>query len=426
MDPQLATISSIQDVKAAYASLEIEDFDTTCLQQELILQAGRELNLVSKNTTREVEAQIEQAKSNISVFRDIITSLSSVDSGMDDIRVAIQKVVKGSAECRAEFNSVSERMDFLETQFSTIHKLLRQVNSIADQTSMLAFNATIVASKAGERGRTFSVVASEVNELSKTTKATNQQIQETMESIGGAIEQLGSSVQRSRKTLEQSEAAIADSDRGLKSVRSASENFRQQVQSSMQGFLQLEESSEVVRNELRELHTIGDTFKYLIDLIMRDANQAGIDPLERLLPLVKVSDFNDPSRFTASEEEYVLNENDVLISATDPRGIITFANNKFYEIAQYEPGSLVGQPHNCIRHVDMPKSAFADLWAVIASGKLWQGYVKNIGAKGRVYWVKANVFPCYRNGEIVGYISIRTKPSREKIEAASGAYRLVP
>jgi hypothetical protein len=79
-----------------------------------------------------------------------------------------------------------------------------------------------------------------------------------------------------------------------------------------------------------------------------------------------------------------------------------------------------------IRHPDMPRSAFADLWAVIKSGKLWQGYVANRSKTGRIYWVKANVFPCYERGQIVGYISIRTKPDPTAVRKAIEAYRLVP
>jgi len=79
-----------------------------------------------------------------------------------------------------------------------------------------------------------------------------------------------------------------------------------------------------------------------------------------------------------------------------------------------------------IRHPDMPKTAFADLWAVIQAGKTWQGYVKNRSQHGRGYWVKANVFPCFENGKIVGYISIRTKPNRARINQAIEAYRRVP
>jgi PAS domain S-box-containing protein len=132
------------------------------------------------------------------------------------------------------------------------------------------------------------------------------------------------------------------------------------------------------------------------------------------------------SRFKASEPEYLLTEDDILISATDAKGIITFADNRFYEIAEYQPGESVGRPHNIIRHPDMPKTAFADRWAVIQAGKTWQGYVKNRAKNGHSYWVKANDFPCFENGKIVGYISIRTKPDRARINQAIDAYRRVP
>ena len=135
--------------------------------------------------------------------------------------------------------------------------------------------------------------------------------------------------------------------------------------------------------------------------------------------------FVDKNRFTAKEQEYTLTDKDILISSTDTRGVITFANQKFYEIAQYPMGALMGKPHNIIRHPDMPKTAFADLWNVIKSGKLWQGYVCNIGYHGRIYWVKATAFPCYSNGQIVGYLSVREKAEPEMIEKAKAAYRLV-
>ena len=74
----------------------------------------------------------------------------------------------------------------------------------------------------------------------------------------------------------------------------------------------------------------------------------------------------------------------------------------------------------------MPKTAFAELWAVIKAGEMWQGYVANRAKSGRRYWVKASVFPCFEKGRIIGYISIRTKPESDMIEKAIEAYRMVP
>ena len=200
-----------------------------------------------------------------------------------------------------------------------------------------------------------------------------------------------------------------------------------QLQGTLAYFSQLDRSSEQVENEIQEMKTIGNTFSCLVKMLAIEGKMdLGIDPLERLLPIVKQSTFQDPDRFTAHEQEYVLTQDDILISATDTRGIITFANNTFYKIAQYSPQEMIGQPHNIIRHPDMPKTAFADLWAIIQKGQIWQGYVKNRSKEGRIYWVLATVFPCYENGQIVGYLSIRSKPDPAKIEQAIQAYRLVP
>ncbi|MBP7843216.1 MAG: PAS domain-containing protein [Proteobacteria bacterium] len=188
----------------------------------------------------------------------------------------------------------------------------------------------------------------------------------------------------------------------------------------------MDENSYVLENDISELSTISKTFSYLVEIIKSQGllNES-LDPLQRLGPVVETSAFKALERFTKVEEEYELTEEDILISATDTKGVITFANSVFYRIAQYENGTLMGKPHNIIRHPDMPKTAFVDLWNLIKAGKLWQGYVLNRGKLGRVYWVKATVFPCFEKGQCVGYLSIRSKPSRQAIETAKKAYRLV-
>jgi len=129
-----------------------------------------------------------------------------------------------------------------------------------------------------------------------------------------------------------------------------------------------------------------------------------------------------PERIHAPE----LRRNDIIISSTDLSGRITFANNVFYRFAEYEMGELVGKPHNIIRHPDMPKAAFKQLWETLQQDQIWQGYVKNRSRNGKVYWVKATVFPCFKAGEKFGYISVRSKPEREDIDRAIRIYRKLP
>ncbi|WGG53044.1 PAS domain-containing methyl-accepting chemotaxis protein [Rugamonas sp. DEMB1] len=124
-----------------------------------------------------------------------------------------------------------------------------------------------------------------------------------------------------------------------------------------------------------------------------------------------------------SNHEYVLGDGQTIVSTTDLQGNITYANPYFIEVSGYAEEELIGAPQNILRHPDMPKEAFADLWATIKSGLPWTGLVKNRCKNGDFYWVMANVTPTMEHGRPVGYMSVRTKPSREQVAAADQLYR---
>lgn len=111
-----------------------------------------------------------------------------------------------------------------------------------------------------------------------------------------------------------------------------------------------------------------------------------------------------------------------LITTTDLRGKITAANEEFAEVAGYTVDELVGQPHNLIRHPDMPPGAFENLWQTIKSGESWRGMVKNRCKNGDHYWVDAFVTPIRKNGEIVEFQSVRTRPRPDQIARAEKLY----
>jgi aerotaxis receptor len=112
----------------------------------------------------------------------------------------------------------------------------------------------------------------------------------------------------------------------------------------------------------------------------------------------------------------------LIVSTTDTNGVITHVNKSFVEMSGYTEEELLNVPHSILRHPDMPPAAFKDLWDTISSGKKWQGYVKNLRKDGGYYWVKATVIPNNRNGLVVGYTSVRRKPSRTKVEECSKLY----
>lgn len=112
----------------------------------------------------------------------------------------------------------------------------------------------------------------------------------------------------------------------------------------------------------------------------------------------------------------------LIVSRTDLHGVLTHVNDAFVEISGYTEDELIGKPQHILRHPDMPKAAYADLWQTVKAGKKWHGYVKNLCKDGSHYWVYATVVPNVRRGQTVGYTSVRRKPSRLKIEEAIKTY----
>ncbi|MBA4257219.1 MAG: chemotaxis protein [Polaromonas sp.] len=114
-----------------------------------------------------------------------------------------------------------------------------------------------------------------------------------------------------------------------------------------------------------------------------------------------------------------------LISVTDLKGRITYANPVFVSMSGYLPEELIGQAHSIVRHPDMPAEAFRDLWATIEQGLPWTGVVKNRRKNGDHYWVRANATPMRDGDTTVGYLSVRTAATEAEIQAASGLYALM-
>ncbi len=126
---------------------------------------------------------------------------------------------------------------------------------------------------------------------------------------------------------------------------------------------------------------------------------------------------------TATGKERLLNEGEFIVSRTDSRGKITYVNREFVAISGFSEAELIGRPHNLVRHPDMPKAAFQDLWDTVRAGRPWTGIVKNLCKNGDYYWVLANISPIHEDGRIVGFISVRTKPRAADVRAAEQVYR---
>ncbi|WP_017925455.1 PAS domain-containing methyl-accepting chemotaxis protein [Thioalkalivibrio sp. HL-Eb18] len=126
---------------------------------------------------------------------------------------------------------------------------------------------------------------------------------------------------------------------------------------------------------------------------------------------------------SGNEVDYPASAN--ILSTTNLKGAITYVNPEFIDISGFAEDELIGRNHNVIRHPDMPPAAFADLWQTVQAGQSWMGMVKNRCKNGDHYWVSAYVTPVVRDGEVVEYQSVRTKPDRTLVERAEQTYAAV-
>ncbi len=130
------------------------------------------------------------------------------------------------------------------------------------------------------------------------------------------------------------------------------------------------------------------------------------------------------SNLPVTQNEIQLTDLTMIVSKTNLKGQITYVNKDFLDISGFTEAELINEPHNIVRHPDMPVEAFADLWATLKAGRPWVGIVKNRCKNGDYYWVHAHATPILENDQVTGYMSVRTMASREQIAASEAAYRL--
>ena len=141
-------------------------------------------------------------------------------------------------------------------------------------------------------------------------------------------------------------------------------------------------------------------------------------------PLIIVNTITGKQIFKSNPvDEEVLFDGGVMITETDPKGIIIYANRKFREMTGFSKEELIGSPHSINRHPDMPKGAFRGMWKTIAAKKTWYGYVKNMRKDGKFYWVLVYITPKFDlNDKIIGYIAGRKIASKAAIKEAEELY----
>jgi len=120
-----------------------------------------------------------------------------------------------------------------------------------------------------------------------------------------------------------------------------------------------------------------------------------------------------------NNNEILLDEKSMLVSETDSKGVIVYADESFVKYSEYSLDELIGKNHNIIRHSDMPRAAFKELWSTVKSGNVWQGFMKNRTKSGKFYWVYATIFPFGKDH----YLSVRKMATKEEIAKYETLYQ---
>lgn len=129
-------------------------------------------------------------------------------------------------------------------------------------------------------------------------------------------------------------------------------------------------------------------------------------------------------KITPNNNRRDLGENDFIVSKTDTKGRITYANRTFMDIVGFSEDDLLGVQHNIIRHPDIPRGVFRFMWDTLKGGDEFSGFVKNLCADGGYYWVFANITPDYdKNGKLYGYYSVRRKPPQSALDVLIPVYK---
>ena len=134
-------------------------------------------------------------------------------------------------------------------------------------------------------------------------------------------------------------------------------------------------------------------------------------------------EYNKKIKEITMSSEIKLDSNTMIVSETDSKGNILYANNDFCAISGFTKEELIGRPHSMVRHNDMPKAAFKDLWNTVQNNKTWNGIVKNLTKNGNFYWVNATAYPVTKKNGEKRFISVRIKPTQEEIINAENLYK---
>lgn len=368
-------------------------------------------------------------------IQQIVTSINHLQKNSREVAEEVKDTLRLSKTSRnvtgqtmGMMEEASSKMGALDESLNEVTKGLAIIEDISSEINLLSLNASIEAARAGEFGKGFSVVANEVKSLASKTKGVSEGINKIILSTQESADNLARSFEQVKEKLQDSQESATAIQKNMDIVNANTNDLYEELKVSGSSLLKMSEASMEVESKLQDFQFIKTTLSSLLEMEERGLGKDRADTCASMSIFASLAELSTTHRSVSvdSAKEIPLSDSDVLISQTDRRGIIQYANESFVEASGFSIEELMGKPHNLVRNSFMPKSAFAHMWQTIKKGEIWQGIVVNRSKDGRHYWVLATVYPHYEEGRLMGYISVRVKPDPRLVVQALDIYpRLV-
>ncbi|MGE3608298.1 MAG: methyl-accepting chemotaxis protein [Bacteriovoracaceae bacterium] len=385
----------------------------------LIIEASDVLGEVAKKADQEIERHVEGLHKCLDSFDKTKEQFSHIYEALDIMNKAFTNIASNVNKNDTKLNHVIEEMLKLEEDANSIKNQVKTINNVSDQISLIALNASIQAARVGEGGKSFRIVAAEVEKLAGTTNRVNKAIGEIVTTVQNSVQNVSQSINEIRKTIANSLINVQSSRESLTSATANMTGFRNNLFDGMDNFFAIEEKSRDIGGKFKELSLVGESLSSLLEGLYFEGDLREINFEEHISFLMKGTPFVKPT----SETSVVKLDRDLLfVFVLDRYGVFKYLNENVINVFGHHLKEIQGKNLELLFHPDMPPVILEDMRLKIRNGRPWVGLVKNKIQKGEHIWTRISLFPIIKERKVTEFVALARGASAEEIVLAKRSY----
>lgn len=385
-------------------TMVLKSFDDAVTISEQLGATVAELESATKSQTSGIEEVSQSIQSIATAIQSVAANATKAMEMMrqseqvtQNISADAEKGMKKMDNMKSIVSESSNDVKKLATELAKVDNMTGFITTIAEQTNLLALNAAIEAARAGDVGRGFAVVADEVRRLAENSKKGAEDISQLISSLKDSSNKTTGSIEKGNVVVQEAYDVITNILGSIKEITKSIAEVVSQMQEISAATEQVSSGTEEATAASEEILSVAQTnLKSFEEIVVAKDNEAKV-----------LADANNAAK-TLAEITDVL-DTSTIVSITDIDGMINYMNKFFLDVARYPSEELMGESHRLLKSGWHDKGVFDLLWKTIASGKMFQGYVRNRAKDGTIYWVKTAISPTYdEHHNIKGYVGVRT------------------